>query len=185
MKIAWSFHFVCKFITTIGHRLCVRIEHTESVDRQKLTLLSTTSPLNKMNEMIVVMSILSKHTQIHKQINNQASKRKRIQNVQSPLYWYGCSNDLIESFWMQPFSSSLLLHHQIAMNWNELICCRPQMIIGSFRSREMYIRFIYGNWTNQWDWDVMAQNDHLTANSQATIANQSANSAISIKKEID
>lgn len=29
MKIAWSFYFVCKFITTIGHRLCVRIEHTE------------------------------------------------------------------------------------------------------------------------------------------------------------
>lgn len=112
-------------------------------------------------------------------------------NVQSPLHWYGCSNDLIESFRMQSISLLLLLlwllywpaaHHRIAMNWNELICYRPQMIIGSLRSREMYIRFIYGNWTNQWDWDVMAQNNHLTITSQATIANQSANSAISIKK---
>lgn len=23
MKIAWSFYLVCKFITTIGHRLCI------------------------------------------------------------------------------------------------------------------------------------------------------------------
>lgn len=120
-KLLGRLFFVCKFITTIGHRSCICICVLNTVwDRRKLTLLSTTSPLNKT---IALMSILSSIVHKHMQ----------------PYAMYGCSNDLIESFRMQYFSSRLFcfffLHlnavvvHQAAMNWIDLL--QTKMIIHS------------------------------------------------------